>query len=331
MSAGPHSELRIVDEFWAQLRSVDERAAARARAHEARRQLVRTLAIAVIALLAAAAVALAAKALLTGTAAPRRFAGQSLYFGAVKPGTTHLLNVREPDPGGGPPWGVRIFKTTQAGRVCAQVGRVVSGHLAALGVAGDFQNDGRAHRLPVEAPGCSSLTTSGHLALIVLAQPVPTASGLPVDPAAANSGCLTPESRRLVQAQPERLRRYIRAMQARGNRQEELLARRHLRQALMRLRHLPHPCRANDLRTVISGFAGPRALSVTLTMNGHALRHSVHPAEEGAFLYVLSGRPPLPIDGLTIGYEDGLECPAPNPLQAARRSPGSAACLRHKG
>jgi hypothetical protein len=326
MTAG---DLRIVDEFWAQLCAVDDRAAARARAHEARRQLARTLAIAIIALLAAAAVALAAKALLTGSAAPRRYPPTVVNIGAVKPGTAHLLSIREPDPDSGPPWGVRIFKTTRGERVCSQVGRVFGGRLVALGVAGDFQDDGRVHPLPLEASGCTQLTRTGHLRFTMLA-PAPTTSGLAVQVGIPSGGCLTPDSRQVLANEPAKLRRYVVAMHARGDVAAESLGRRRLQAALQRLRHVPLPCAPGDLRAVIFGFAGANATSVTLTRGGRGISHRTLGAEEGAFLYVLHGRPPLRLGSLVARYRDGLECPVANPLRPASRAPVSAACLRHR-
>lgn len=42
-----------------------------------------------------------------------------------------LLAVRTPDPAGGPPWGIRTFRSRR-GELCAQYGRVVAGRLVAL-------------------------------------------------------------------------------------------------------------------------------------------------------------------------------------------------------
>lgn len=58
--------------------------------------------------------------------------------------TVRLLPLRVPDPGGGPPWGIRVVRT-RGGLLCAQVGRVRNGELGQLGVDGAFGGDGRFH------------------------------------------------------------------------------------------------------------------------------------------------------------------------------------------
>lgn len=67
---------------------------------------------------------------------------------APRQGSGRLQAIRTPDPAGGPPWGVRDFRTRDR-LVCPQVGRVVDER---LGVIGD---DGVFHELPLAATGCS--------------------------------------------------------------------------------------------------------------------------------------------------------------------------------
>jgi len=70
--------------------------------------------------------------------------------GVPLPGHSRLLPLRAPDPDGGPPWGIRILRTTR-GLVCLQLGRVQNNQLGQLGVDGAFGNDGRFHLLPADA------------------------------------------------------------------------------------------------------------------------------------------------------------------------------------
>lgn len=58
-----------------------------------------------------------------------------------------LLALRVPDPGGGPPWGLRIVDTTR-GLQCLQAGRVVGEQLGLLGQDGIAGDDGRFHPMP---------------------------------------------------------------------------------------------------------------------------------------------------------------------------------------
>jgi hypothetical protein len=69
--------------------------------------------------------------------------------GVPAPGGSRLLPLSFADPEGGPPWGLRVVRTTR-GLVCLQVGRVQNGRLGVLGIDGAFHDDGRFHPLPTE-------------------------------------------------------------------------------------------------------------------------------------------------------------------------------------
>ncbi len=61
--------------------------------------------------------------------------------------STRLLPMRVQDPQGGPPWALRLLRTSR-GWTCAQVGRVLDGRFGELGVDGAFHDDGRLHAPP---------------------------------------------------------------------------------------------------------------------------------------------------------------------------------------
>lgn len=82
--------------------------------------------------------------------------------GAPLPQGTKLLSVRAADPDGGPPWGIRVYRTGRDA-ACWQVGRVISGRLGLLGIAGTFGDDGLLHELPVERDRCRALDANGRL------------------------------------------------------------------------------------------------------------------------------------------------------------------------
>jgi hypothetical protein len=84
---------------------------------------------------------------------PIAITGQPVRNGALTP-------VRTPDPDGGPPWGIRITSTSR-GAACIQVGRVVDDQLVVLGRDGAFDDDGRAHVIPVGRDICVPTTTDG--------------------------------------------------------------------------------------------------------------------------------------------------------------------------
>ncbi|HWH11203.1 MAG TPA: hypothetical protein VG165_08740 [Solirubrobacteraceae bacterium] len=104
--------------------------------------------VAVGALLASATIALAATGLLTGSVVtPAGPLTPAAGEGIPAPGGTRLLSLRVADPAGGPPWGMRIVRTTR-GLVCLQIGRVQNGELGELGIDGAYHDDGRFHPLP---------------------------------------------------------------------------------------------------------------------------------------------------------------------------------------
>ncbi len=75
-----------------------------------------------------------------------------------------LLPMRVADPVGGPPWGMRVIRTTR-GLLCLQAGRVVDGALGGLGSGYAFGGDGRFHPyLPADAiatDACPAVGTGG--------------------------------------------------------------------------------------------------------------------------------------------------------------------------
>jgi len=65
-------------------------------------------------------------------------------LGILKPGGVRVLAVRADDPDGGPPWGLRLARTTR-NLGCLQAGRLRGGRIGVLGRDGAFGNDGRFH------------------------------------------------------------------------------------------------------------------------------------------------------------------------------------------
>jgi hypothetical protein len=94
------------------------------------------------------AVAVAATGLLNGGPVPEPEGPlkANAANGVAVGGGSHLLGLRVADPEGGPPWGMRLVRTTR-GQVCVQIGRVHDGQLGELGVDGAFHDDGRFHPL----------------------------------------------------------------------------------------------------------------------------------------------------------------------------------------
>lgn len=151
------------------------------RARLARRGSVVALLLA--GLLTAAAVAYAATRLIETGAPVTSEEGFSANAGAgiAIAKTEGLLGIAAADPAGGPPWTMRVYKTSR-GLGCVQVGRLVGGRIGVMGHDGAFNDDGRFHPLPVQASQaegeCVLLDGHGHAFLGVGNYGVP-AGGLP--------------------------------------------------------------------------------------------------------------------------------------------------------
>jgi hypothetical protein len=81
-------------------------------------------------------------------------------LGVPQPGTSRLLGVRTADPLGGPPWGIRVYRSSR-GYPCAQYGRVVAGRLVRIG------RDGKAHELALHCRGHSNPGSFGNRGRLV--------------------------------------------------------------------------------------------------------------------------------------------------------------------
>ena len=146
----------------------------------------------VIGLVAALAVATPAVAAAThywfASGAPDRFpmSSPSQLSGHQQPGTiSQLLALRVSDPQGGPPWGIRVLRTTR-GDTCLQIGRVQDNQIGSLGIDGAWSNDHLFHAFPKNAVtgDCATTDGAGHaflnsslVALPSSAEPTVGASG----------------------------------------------------------------------------------------------------------------------------------------------------------
>lgn len=104
-----------------------------------------------------------------GIGAPEHAAPSSptLGSGAPLPGTDRLMPLRVRDPQGGPPWGVRVMRTTR-GDTCVQVGRVEDGTIGSLGIDHLWHDDGLFHAFPsnttpdLYGSNCAATDGAGH-------------------------------------------------------------------------------------------------------------------------------------------------------------------------
>jgi hypothetical protein len=168
--------------------------------------------------------------------------------GVAIPSSVKLLPMRVTDPGGGPPWGLRILRTTR-GLTCLQVGRVEFHTVGVLGEDGAFRDDGRFHPLSENLHNpfdCAVTDARGDGFLNVLARGFP-ASGL-IDDAMSAGGCIPLHEHNSVLRLPR--------------------------------------CPAAGMRDVYYGLLGPAAVSVTYqTARGGLVTSAT--GSDGAYLVVL--------------------------------------------
>jgi hypothetical protein len=237
--------------------------------------------------LAGGAAFAATRLIQTGEPVPARPRAQSQLLGAIVPGTTRLLSVRAPDPDGGPPWGLRVFRTKHE-LACVQVGRVVDGKLGVLGQDGAFHDDGRFHELPVAAEGCGSLDANGQMFMSGGAN-TQTASGYDGSGASVVGGCETTQDRQLRMDAPRTLRDALRLQLRRREYAAARVQRRVIARYERRARQKIALCPQSHLRDVIWGFEGPLAQKVTLAENRRTRTVIPSTRESGAYLAVLRG------------------------------------------
>jgi hypothetical protein len=129
--------------LWQQIAATQRESPSPRRPRAGGRQLI--LVIPVLLLLAAGALA-AGGVIRIGAPAepPGRENFSSLRGGGLLKGSVRLLPIATADPGGGPPWGLRVFSTKE-GEGCIQVGRLVDGKLGAIGEDDAFGDDGQFH------------------------------------------------------------------------------------------------------------------------------------------------------------------------------------------
>jgi hypothetical protein len=212
----------------------------------------RALLISLALVLGGAAVALAAAGVFQRGApvGPQVPPVATAYNGVAIPGSVKLLPLRVADPGGGPPWGLRMLHTTR-GLTCVQFGRVALGTVGVLGQDGAFANDGRFHPLSrnlTDFPfSCAIADAHGNGFLNVAIRAIPASALIGGPPRIG--GC-------------------------------------HLAQ--QRYSGLPQPaCPTSDVRDLYYGLLGPDAISIThVTATGRVVT-SPTTGPDGAYLVVL--------------------------------------------
>jgi hypothetical protein len=181
--------LRVLEELEIELARVVESSDGRSGvSRNARWRLLPTVAAIVLLL---AGVAFAASRLIKTGAPVSPSMGQPVFPAATAstgeglaiPASVKIVGLATSDPGGGLPWGMTVFKTTQ-GMGCVQIGRLLDGRLGVLGQDGAFDDDARFHALPARPAlgygDCIPLDGNGQTFLAGRSERMP-ASGLQLD------------------------------------------------------------------------------------------------------------------------------------------------------
>jgi hypothetical protein len=183
------------------------------------------------------------------------------FQGVAIPSSVRLLSLRVADPDGGPPWGLRLLRTTR-GVECVEIGRIVDGRIGGLGQDGAFHNDGRFHPFSINyfsnfVANCGTLDGRGD------AYASDDEFGIVANGLQGNSyGTCIPDA-----SVPRALRGLWRQRPP--------------------ARPLSNACPAAALRDVFFGLLGPDAKSVTYTAaNGKPVTVPVA-SPDGAYLVVL--------------------------------------------
>lgn len=248
--------------------------------------------LALLAVLVVATPAVAAATNWFGIGQPDRLpAGSPTQFiGRALPGTGQLLAMRVADPQGGPPWALRMVRTTR-GDVCLQLGRAEHSRLGSLGVDDAWHDDHLFHPFPNTAVGdvCGTTDARGH-GFVNTAETGVVASANPIFGAERpeGAGC---------RAAPT------------GPSQRPL-------------------CPKGSLRIVFMGLLGPDATSITYQRPDGAMASERTSGPDGAYLLVFrddTAACRLVIDGQ---FSSGSSCNVEQYRSGAGTSPGPASAVK---
>jgi hypothetical protein len=197
-------------------------------------------------------------------------------LGKVLPAGDRLLPIRVADPDGGPPWGIRLVRTTR-GDTCIQVGRVQDGQIGALGIDGAWGDDHEFHEIKPNdglADICGATDATGYGFANQTAHGAPASVDVPLynSSGGARNACRSPYES-------------ITAPVPGGGSNPSPLLKKLLQQAAKQRSSSP-VCPADSMRTVFAGLLGPDAKRITYkTPDGKTMTENTS-GGVGAYLIV---------------------------------------------
>jgi hypothetical protein len=289
-AADPAREVHVEEtqraELWQRIAATPRGASVPSR----RRARMRPLVLVIPALLVLTAGALAASGVIRigAPAEPTAARLAPLRGGGLVKGTVRLLAIATPDPGGGPPWAMRVL-STKSGEGCVQVGRLVDGKLGAIGQDNAFHDDGLFHEFALDSTfakhACTLLDGNGRIFLNATVGDMPASAWV-----GYGGGCVPSTATHAERFAENGKPRAI--------------------------------CPQADERNLYYGLLGPDAESITYKLDGVThTQATVGP--EGAYLLVTRASPTqllnfsagstqdiVPVDGpiTELHYRDGATC-----------------------
>jgi hypothetical protein len=243
----------------------------------AHRGLAALVAVVIVATPTVAAVGAVSGWFATGSSPIYYPASATKGIGKVLPKGGVLLPVRGADPDGGPPWGIRLVKTTR-GETCIQVGRVVNGQIGQLGIDTAWHDDHKFHEIKPNdqiADMCGATDAAGNGFVDAAAYGAPASVDIPLNNSSgAPRACVDPY---MSQRLPPLL--------ARPRRKLTPFLKRVLRN-IERQRHADGDCPLNAMRMIFVGLLGPDAKSITYRTPDGQTRSQPTAAGTGAYLLV---------------------------------------------
>ena len=174
-------------------------------------------------------------------------------LGTVLPNGDRLLPIRVADPDGGPPWGIRLVRTSRDD-TCIQVGRVEDGQIGALGIDGAWGDDHEFHEIKPNdgmADICGATDGAGHGFANQAAHGAPASVDVPL----YNSGGGSPDRCRSPYIPPRP------ALLGSGRKLSAALKK--MLTQVQKQRADSPVCPASSMRMIFAGLLGPDAKSIT--------------------------------------------------------------------